>query len=100
MATYISDEETCRLIQEYARLEGKSKTAALRDLLRNEIENAQYRAGATERYEKVMARLNKRQAKLKGRVPDVPKQVFDDLFEIQLQRNAGRSRRSLSRESA
>ena len=88
MATYISDEKTCKLIAEYAELEGKSKTAALRDLLQTEIENARYRAGAKERFEKVMARLRKRQAKHKGPVAPIPDKVFDDLFQIEEQRAA------------
>jgi hypothetical protein len=95
MATYISDSETCKLIAKYAELEGKSKTAALRDLLRTAIEDARYRAGAKERYEKVMASLQKRKAK---HAP-IPKKVFDDLFEIEEQRaqltknNSSRPRR-------
>jgi hypothetical protein len=78
MATYISDEKTCNLIAEYAELEGKSKTAALRDLLQTEIENARYRAGAKERFEKVMSWLRPRLAK--GPSKPLPPGVFDDMF--------------------
>ncbi|MBV9676425.1 MAG: type II toxin-antitoxin system VapB family antitoxin, partial [Acidobacteriaceae bacterium] len=37
MATYIEDEEVSELIRKYAKREGKTKTGALRDLLRREL---------------------------------------------------------------
>jgi hypothetical protein len=37
MATYIEDEEVSTLLEKYAKREGKSKTGALRDLLRREL---------------------------------------------------------------
>ena len=37
MATYIEDEEVSELIGKYAKREGKTKTGALRDLLRREL---------------------------------------------------------------
>jgi hypothetical protein len=98
VATYISDEETCKLIAEYAELEGKSKTAALRDLLRSAIEDAKYRAGAKERYEKVMAWLKPRLAK--GPAKPIPPSAFDEMFRYieeereELARTKRRQRRS------
>lgn len=37
MATYIEDGEVSKLISEYAKREGKTKTGALRDLLHREL---------------------------------------------------------------
>jgi hypothetical protein len=37
MATYIEDEEVGALLEKYAKREGKTKTGALRDLLRREL---------------------------------------------------------------
>ncbi len=39
MATYIEDEETSKLIEAYAVAQGKTKTGALRDLLRRELDS-------------------------------------------------------------
>ena len=78
MAVYISDEETCKLIAEYAKLEGKTKTAALRDLLREGVKDAKWRAGAPERLAKAMEWLGPRIAK--GPKRPLPKKVFDDMY--------------------
>lgn len=78
MATYIADEETCALIDRYARQVGKNKTAALRDLLSQELEKIEWAAGAEERYEKVMKWLRPKLEK--GPVAPLPKKVFDDMY--------------------
>ncbi len=78
MAIYIANAETCELIDCYAQRVGKNKTAALRDLLKQELEKIERAAGAQERYEKVMKRL--RPKLKKGPVPALPKKVFDDMF--------------------
>ncbi|MBV9265738.1 MAG: type II toxin-antitoxin system VapB family antitoxin [Acidobacteriaceae bacterium] len=78
MAVYISDEETCKLIAEYAKLEGKTKTAALRDLLREGVKDAKWRAGAPERLAQALKWLEERRP-ARPRKP-LPKKVFDDLY--------------------
>jgi hypothetical protein len=57
MAVYIEDDETCRLISQYAELKHTSKTGALRDLLRRELKAVERKASAEERYKKVMSWL-------------------------------------------
>ncbi|MBV9034248.1 MAG: type II toxin-antitoxin system VapB family antitoxin [Acidobacteriaceae bacterium] len=64
MAVYIEDEETCNLISRYAELKHSSKTGALRDLLRREIQGLERKASAEERYRKLMSWL--------GPAPEVP----------------------------
>jgi hypothetical protein len=78
MATYIADQETCELIDRYAKQVGKNKTAALRDLLRQQVEKIEWAAGAQERYGKVMERLRPKLEK--GPVAPLPNKVFDDMF--------------------
>lgn len=74
VATYIEDEETSALISHYAELVHKSKTGALRDLLKREVEKIGRHATAGERFERIMAWL----APAPGEpVEEIPKQYFD-----------------------
>ena len=86
MATYISDEETCRLINEYAERVGKNKTAALRDLLVEGMDRLNIAADKQQRFARVWRRFMERRRKLEVPAAALPKHVFDDLFEIEDQR--------------
>ena len=56
----------------------KTKTSALRDLLKQGLDKIEWAADAQERYEKVMKRLG---PKLKKEpVAPLPKKVFDDMY--------------------
>ena len=55
MATYIEDDETSRLIEEYAAAQSKTKTGALRDLLRRELKALNAANSAEERYANLIA---------------------------------------------
>jgi hypothetical protein len=54
MATYVEDEETSKLIEQYAAKQGKTKTGALRDLLRREL-NIPAQKSADQRMKELLA---------------------------------------------
>lgn len=54
MATYIEDEETSNLIDEYATFQKTTKTGALRELLRRELKHLRGPA-PEERYQAALA---------------------------------------------
>ena len=74
MAVCIEDEETCRLISQYAELKHTSKTGALRDLLRRELKAVGRKASAEERYNKVMSWLR---STLETPPEPIPKEYYD-----------------------
>lgn len=77
MAIYIADGETSELLERYAARLGTNKTAALRELLRSELAEQDWRASAQQRYDKVMQWLGPR---LKHPKTPLPKSAFDDLY--------------------
>lgn len=69
MALNIKNEETCRLIDEYARLTGSSKTGAVRAAVQAALEAEAHRRGASERLAEALA-ITEQSAKLfAGRDP-------------------------------
>ena len=54
MPTYIEDEETSKLLEDYAKAQGKTKTSALRDLLRLELKRLKG-PSAESRYQAALA---------------------------------------------
>ncbi len=55
MATFIEDDETSKLIETYATSQGKTKTGALRDLLRRELKSAATSSSDNDRLQKLLA---------------------------------------------
>jgi hypothetical protein len=78
MPIYIQDEETTTLLETYAKLTGKTKTGALRDLLREQVRQLDRSSTAQERYKRIMdfvASLPDR----KG--PPITKETYDALYD-------------------
>lgn len=78
MAIYIADEETSEMLERYAARIGTNKTAALRELLRNQLAGQDWQAGAQQRYDKVMQWLGPR---LTNPKPPISKAAFDGLYD-------------------
>ncbi len=74
MPTYIEDEETSTLINQYADIMHMSKTGALRELLRREIGQVDRRATSQERFERIMKWLGPTPAQP---VEEIPKEYYD-----------------------
>ena len=75
MTTYIQDEETDRLLEEYALAQNKTKTEALRDLLRREV-NKKNQTSGNGLYQDILAYV--KSAPTKGQIKQAD---IDKLYE-------------------
>ena len=80
MPTYIEDEETSRLIDQYAALVANTKTGALRDLLRREIPKLIRPAGAEDRLKR-MQEFHRQYPPNPDALPNT-RETYDSLYEF------------------
>ncbi len=77
MPIYIQDEETTKLLETYAKLTGKTKAGALRDLLKEQVQQLDRRSGAEERYARMIAFIK---ALPSAEGPPITKETYDELY--------------------
>ena len=87
MPFYIQDEETTKLLETYAKLTGKTKTGALRDLLREQVRQLDRRSSAEERYKRIMDFL--KDNTVTGGLPNT-KETYDSLYDYIDEESRGR----------
>lgn len=79
MPLYIKDEETSDLLERYAAAVGANKTAALRELLRSQLETIHREQGANARYKSILQLIG---PKLAGSpAAPISKERIDALYD-------------------
>ena len=79
MSIYIKDSETSDLLERYAATVGLNKTAALRELLRRQMDVAYRAKDADARFKSVLELIGPKLAA--GPVPPISKKRFDAIYD-------------------